>query len=362
MYPAFAVAQAMQAAEGREAASPPVELIFVGGRGDLDGAILARSGVHWAHTALVQGGPIHGVSPFRLLASTVRLGMGLVQALGLVRRCRPDRLFITGGWASLPVALAGWLSRVPMVCFVPDIEPGWALKLAGRLARRVAATTDETAVYFPPGRVVATGYPLRQAVLAATRQAALTHFGRDPGRRTLLVIGGSRGARSINQALLAILPDLLAEERWQVVHISGTLDWPAVEAARQQLTPAGRARYHAFDYLHEDMGLALAAADLVVSRAGASTLGEFPHFGLPAILLPYPHAWRYQAVNADYLASRGAAIRLDDDRAGDELFPTIRRLWDDPVMLQQMAARSRALARPEGAQNIARLVMELEAR
>ncbi len=358
MYPAFAVAQALVATVGADA----VELIFVGGFGGLDVTILARSDVDWAHTYLIPGGPVHGVNPLRLLWSVIKLAAGFVQALGLNLRHRPDRLFVTGGWASLPVSLAAWLCRVPVVCFVPDIEPGWTLKLVSRFARRVAATTDESARFFRPGQLVATGYPLREEVLSANREDALQHFDLDPARRTLLVFGGSRGSRSINRALLAVLPDLLSDDTCQVLHVTGTLDWPAVEAAQQELPSDARARYHAFDYLHGDMGLALAAADLVISRAGASILGEFPLFGLPAILLPYPFAWRYQKVNANYLVSRGAAVQLDDDRLTPDLLPTIRRLLADPAVLQHMAARSRALACPDGAHNIARLLIKLEAR
>ena len=133
----------------------------------------------------------------------------------------------------------------------------------------------------------------------------------------LLVTGGSRGARSINQAVLQHLPFLL--ELAQVIHISGQLDWPTVETAANSLSGTNRRDYHAFPYLHEEMGAALAVADLVLSRAGASSLGEYPLLGLPAVLVPYPHAWRYQKVNADYLASRGAAIVLDDSRLNEEL-------------------------------------------
>ena len=356
MYPAFAVAEVLQAGDE---SFPAVDLIFVGGAGGLEEAMLAHSGIRWMHTAMIQGGPIHGVNPLQMAVSMGRLSVGLLQALGLMRRLRPDRVFLTGGWAGLPVALAAWLFRVPVIAFVPDIEPGLTLKLVSRFARKIAATTGNTAVYFPAGKVVETGYPLRRQVLAATREAALLHFRLDPARRTLLVFGGSRGARSINRALLPIVPDLLADGM-QIIHISGKLDWPEVSAAYERLSPEQQMYYHVFAYLHEEMGLALAGADLVVSRAGASTLGEFPHFGLPAILVPYPYAWRYQKVNADYLVSRGAAVQLEDRRLGDDLYPTIRRLLDDPARLQQMAERARSAARPDGARNIARLLIAWE--
>lgn len=356
MYPAFAVAEALQ--QGADDLLP-VALFFVGGvgAGGMEPELIARSGITWQRVAYIQGGPIHGVGPARLAISAVKLAVGFIQALGLVLRWRPERVFLTGGWASLPVALAGWLWRVPVYAFVPDIEPGLTLRVVSRFACRVAATTAESARYFRTGQVVETGYPLRRSVLEATREAAMAHFRLEKGRRTLLVFGGSSGARSINRALLAILPDLLADENLQVLHISGKLDWPEVSAARERLAQAAQKRYYAYAYLHEDMGLALAAADLVVSRAGASTLGEFPQFGLPAILVPYPHAWRYQKVNADYLVSRGAATWLADDQLAEELYPAIRRLLDDPVALAMMGEKARQLARPEGARAIARLLV-----
>ena len=107
----------------------------------------------------------------------------------------------------------------------------------------------------------------------------------------------------------------------QVVHITGQMDWESIKETTGKLPKALRSRYHAYPYLHDEMGAALAAADLTVCRAGASTLGELPLFGLPAVLVPYPHAWRYQKVNADYLAKQGAALVLEDALMGAELPP-----------------------------------------
>ncbi len=122
----------------------------------------------------------------------------------------------------------------------------------------------------------------------------------------LLVFGGSKGARSINQALAANLNQYLAE--MHVIHISGQDNWEETQAQLSKLNEEQRAKYHAYPFLEEDMGAAFAAADLVVCRAGASTLGELPLFGLPAVLVPYPHAWRYQHQNAEFLRSHGGAV------------------------------------------------------
>jgi UDP-N-acetylglucosamine:LPS N-acetylglucosamine transferase len=117
--------------------------------------------------------------------------------------------------------------------------------------------------------------------------------------------------------------------------------------------------YHAFPYLHHEMGLAMAAADLAVSRAGASVLGEFPAFGLPSILIPYPHAWRYQKVNADYLANRGAAIYMDEAKMGERLLATIREVLKDSARLETMRTAARALAKPDGAKQAAQALADL---
>jgi UDP-N-acetylglucosamine--N-acetylmuramyl-(pentapeptide) pyrophosphoryl-undecaprenol N-acetylglucosamine transferase len=182
-------------------------------------------------------------------------------------------------------------------------------------------------------------------------------FDLSPEYLTLLVFGGSKGARSINQAILRILPQILTDT--QVIHISGHLDWPDVESAKNSLDAKIQQRYHIYPYLHAEMGAALRAANLVVSRAGASVLGEYPLFGLPAILVPYPHAWRYQEVNARYLEERGAAIVLADEDLDAQLLPTIRGLLGDSNRREMMRQAIQGLARPEAAQSIAHLLYEL---
>jgi UDP-N-acetylglucosamine--N-acetylmuramyl-(pentapeptide) pyrophosphoryl-undecaprenol N-acetylglucosamine transferase len=148
----------------------------------------------------------------------------------------------------------------------------------------------------------------------------------------------------------------------QVVHITGQTTWPEFEAERAALAPELAANYRPFPYLHSvEMAQAYAAADLVVSRAGASTLGEFPYFGLPAILVPYPHAWRYQKVNADYLARQGGAVILEDERLSETLLPTIRAIMGDTSRRTQMAARMKSLAVPDAADKIANILLQMAA-
>lgn len=292
------------------------------------------------------------------MSSLFRLGRGFVQAWRILDRFRPDVVFSTGGYASVPVAVAAWIRRRPILVYLPDVVPGWAVKLISRIATRVAATVGASRPFLPP-EVVVTGYPLRPEFFQVERvqtTAARTHFGIPPDDKVLLVVGGSRGAQSINRALGDILEQVLAQA--QVIHVSGRLDALECRALRDRLSAEAQARYHLFDYMHE-MAQALAAADLVVARAGAATLGEFPFFGLPAILVPYPYAWRYQKVNADYLAERGAAIRLKDEDMGQQLWPTIHALFSDEARLKEMSDNARALAQSDAAARLVDLLMEL---
>jgi UDP-N-acetylglucosamine--N-acetylmuramyl-(pentapeptide) pyrophosphoryl-undecaprenol N-acetylglucosamine transferase len=172
----------------------------------------------------------------------------------------------------------------------------------------------------------------------------------------LLVFGGSKGARSINQAVLKGLPSLLRLA--VVVHVSGAGDWAEVSAARAALTKEQQARYLAFEYLHEEMADAMAAADLAVCRSGAVSLGELPFVGLPAVLVPYPYAWRFQKVNAAYLAERGAAVVLEDDKLAGELVKTVTSLLMDNDELAVMREAMLALGQRDGAKQIARVLLE----
>lgn len=322
----------------------------------MEAEIIARAGLSFK---AIRSGGVHGVG-WRLPLNALRLAQGFFEALRLLQDFQPNGLLVTGGFVTAPVALAAWLKRVPILVYLPDIEPGLAVQFISRLAHKVAVTAEDSRKYFAKQerKVVVTGYPTRPE-LTTTRAAAHQQLGLDPQRLTVLITGGSRGARSLNRAVLAALPDWLKD--YQVIHLSGQLDWEEVEAARDQLPDDLRARYHAFPFLHE-MGLALAAADLVVSRAGASALGEYPLFGLPAILVPYPHAWRYQKVNADYLETRGAARRLNDEDLSTRLVSEVRSLLGNTARLAGMRAAAQAAATPAAARRIAQELVALSAR
>ena len=326
-------------------------MLWIGGEGGLEATLVQRAGIPME---AVPAAGVHGVGVRALPGNLFRLARGVVAARGVISRFRPHAMLFTGGYVGVPAAVAG--VGIPKVVYVPDIEPGLASRLLARLADVVAVTTEESRPFHPRGRsVIVSGYPTRPDLQPMEKGRARRELGLDPAVPVVLIYGGSLGARSINEAVWAGLADLMALA--QVVHLTGDLDWPRVAGVRASL-PAGLSnRYHAYPYLHEEMARALSAADLSVSRAGASTLGELPLFGLPAVLVPYPHAWRYQKVNADYLVQRGAAVMLEDARLSAELLPLVRALLHDPERLAAMSAAARRQAVPGAA---ARIAAEIE--
>ncbi len=328
-------------------------ILWIGGEGGVEQALVERAGIPFM---AIPAGGLHGVGLVRLVRNTLKLVAGTLKTWRLIGQHQPQALLTTGGFVSAPVAVACWLRRVPIVLYLPDIEPGLAVKFVAKFATRIGVTTEDSVRYFSARKVIVTGYPTRSDLAQADRPAADRRFDLLADRRTLLVFGGSKGARSINRSIAAALEQLLA--KYQIIHISGATDAAEVQAQRAALPEELKRHYHVFEYVH-DMGLAFAAADLVVSRAGASILGEYPLFGLASILIPYPYAWRYQKVNADYLVTRGAALRLDDATLSETLLPTIERVLGDEAQLRALRAAARSLVRPDPAAKLAQIVQEL---
>jgi len=333
------------------------DLLWIGTQGEIEESLVPKHGLR---LETIVGGAIVGVPWRERIVNTTKLAYSLGRASRIMGSFKPDVLFMTGGYVNAPVSTAAWLRRIPSVIYLPDVEPGMAIRELSRFAKRVACTTEDSLTYFKSGKGVVTGYPVREIMREANlveKGEALANFNLKFERKTLFVFGGSRGARSINRALMASLPQLL--DRIQVIHISGMLDWEEVKSNRESLAQEQQAYYRAYPYLHDEMGLAFRSADLVLARAGASMLGECPAFGLPAVLVPYPHAWRYQKVNADYLADRGAAIRVSDQDLADQLAEIVLDLLLDEERLEVMATASASLDTPDSAERLARLLIDV---
>lgn len=359
MYPALSVIDSIRSqADGygmdRDAVpgvqarrAEPFEALWVGSLGGIEDKMVQAAGVEFV--GLASGG-VRGMGPLTAIRNAAQIVGSSAAAGKIVRRFRPDVVLVTGGYACVPVTLAARARRVPVLVYLPDIVPGLAVRMLSRLADLVAVTSEESIPHLARRKVVVTGYPVRSGILGADRGQARRAFSLDPELPALLVFGGSRGARSINQAVVAGLPDLLPV--CQVIHVSGELDAPWVREATGALPQDLGLRYQHFAYL-ADMPSALAAADLVVARAGAATMGEFPAAGLPAILVPYPYSGQHQEHNARYMERHGAARILADGEIKEKLVPTVRDLLADRRTLSEMGSAARAMAKPDAAATIA---------
>ncbi len=333
MVPALAVADAL-AARG-------AEVLFIGGdRAERE--LVPAAGYRLERLALAA---LDRRNPLRALRALWLAARATASARGLLRAARIDAVMGAGGYVAGPVALAAWSARIPFVLTEADSHLGLTNRLLAPLAARVCLA-------FPirgrrGRRYRVTGRPVTAPY--ADREGARAAFAIEPWEQCVLVFGGSLGSRTINEAAL----DGLDGASFHVLHITGARDWPALRArARGSL-------YDLREYLDRaQFAQALAAADLVVARAGGSVF-ELAANGLPAILVPYPAASAdHQRTNAAWMERAGAAVVLEDSEcSGPRLAAEVGRLIGDPARLAAMARASLALARPDAAAAVATIMM-----
>lgn len=321
-------------------------MLWVGSDDGPEGELVQREGIPYKS---VPAAGLHGVSLASIPSRVFKLTKGYIAAKKIVREFKPDVMFFTGGYVGFPVAMAG--RGIPSVLFVPDIEPGMALNVLAKRADVITIVCEDSKNFFDAKKnTVITGYPTRVNMSQWDKEQALASFGLSPDLPVLFVFGGSKGAQSINHAMQKHITDLTRE--CQVIHICGKNNWEEMSKFYETLPNEVKARYKLFPYLHEEMGAAFTAADLVVSRSGASTLGELPLFGVPALLVPYPYAWRYQKTNADYLISKGAAELLKDEDLDEQLSARALELLRNKEKLASMKEAMKSLALPDAANQI----------
>jgi UDP-N-acetylglucosamine--N-acetylmuramyl-(pentapeptide) pyrophosphoryl-undecaprenol N-acetylglucosamine transferase len=345
VYPAVAVAERLREVEG-------VTLVYYGTERGPEHAVADHEGYEFRAIPAAQ---VRVRSPWRLARGLFRLWQGTRIAGEWLDRDRPSAVFATGGYAAAPVGRAAKQRKIPLIVFLPDAHPGWAVRFLARYATTVACAVDAAVPRLPKGKTVVTGYPVRRQFLEATRAEGIEKFGLDPNLPTVLVAGGSLGAHSINLIVARSLRQWL--DGAQVIHICGRDEEHWLSKERDRLPEWQQRRYHLHAYT-EEMAYAMAASDLAVTRAGASTLGELPVMGLPAIVIP--GAFSDQQVNADYLARTGAAIHLPADRI-EEIETLVGELLEDTPRRTAMAEAMRGLAHPEAAERLAQMVREVAA-
>ncbi|HMK42794.1 MAG TPA: undecaprenyldiphospho-muramoylpentapeptide beta-N-acetylglucosaminyltransferase [Dissulfurispiraceae bacterium] len=330
------------------------EVAFVGTEHGIEARIIPQAGykIHF-----LKGRGFVGKSAFQKLKAGALFAYSLIQARALVKRLRPRLVIGVGGYASVSLVAAAHFNGIPTMVHEQNAVPGLANRILGKLVDVVAATYQESLAAFPQGKIVLSGNPVRKAMLHCDERSARSAFQLSPDRFTIFVFGGSAGAHRINLAVAEALP-LLADLRdsIQFIHQTGEADHRVVDSAyRSAAMPAV-----VVPFVYR-MAEAYALADLVLCRAGATTLAEITAIGKPVILVPYPHAaGNHQVLNARKLEDMGAArVILDHELSGERVAESFRTLYLDETLRSNMRKAATAFARVDAADRIVQLAQSL---
>jgi UDP-N-acetylglucosamine--N-acetylmuramyl-(pentapeptide) pyrophosphoryl-undecaprenol N-acetylglucosamine transferase len=330
----------------------------VGGRRGLEDRLVPGAGVPFRRLLLRSLRTVQ--RDVHLVLDPIRLALSLPQAAWWLVRRRPAAIFTTGGYVAIPVLLAARLLRIPTLLWEGNVVPGRSVRATARLASAIAVSFDETCAALHAGaRCYTTGTPIRD-VAGIDRLAARERLGLAAGDRLVVIFGGSQAVRRMNAAVVEALPRLV--EKAVVIHVAGEDGMPAAEAAQAALPEPARARYRPSAFLGEDLLSAMAAADLIVGRAGSSTLAETTAFGLPIVVVPYPHAGAHQSANALSLVNAGAAEVVADEAFDARALLDAASILDDPARHATMAAAARSLGRPGATDAVAEILLALAER
>jgi UDP-N-acetylglucosamine--N-acetylmuramyl-(pentapeptide) pyrophosphoryl-undecaprenol N-acetylglucosamine transferase len=285
----------------------------------------------------------------------IRLSLSVPQALALLARRRPAAIFTTGGYVSLPALMAASAFGIPVVMWDGNVVPGRSVRATARLADCLAVTFESTCKSLGRRKpCFVTGTPIRNPG-RYSRSEARNALGVGPDEKLILIFGGSQAVRRFNSAVADALPRLV--EKASVIHVTGDSGYEPALQGQAALPAELRHRYRPERYLGEEMAQALAAADLVVGRAGSSTLAEVAAFGLPMVVIPYPHAAGHQRRNAEEMVRSGAARLVEDASFDASALLDAAAILDDAQLHDSMAAAARSLARPGAADAVADLVI-----
>jgi len=344
VFPALALAEAL----GEVA--PGAELLFVGSVGGLEERLVPAAG---HRLEVLKVAKLRGVAAGARVAALAGLPLATLRAAALLRGFAPNVVVGVGGFASAPVTLAATALRLPVVLLEQNAVPGTVNRALARLSRLVVIAFKGAARYLPTDKAVLLGNPVRPGLLRAL--AAANTAGRGGAAPRLLVLGGSQGAHAVNRLVCEAVPLLRGQEQLTVHHQTGSADREWVERAYRAAGVS--ARVEAFI---DEIGPALARATLVVGRSGATTLAELSAAGVPALLIPYPHAADdHQAANAEELVQAGGALmRRQEALDPGELAGLLGELLGDRQRLEAMSRAMQASGRPEAARQIATLLID----
>jgi UDP-N-acetylglucosamine--N-acetylmuramyl-(pentapeptide) pyrophosphoryl-undecaprenol N-acetylglucosamine transferase len=288
-----------------------------------------------------------------------KMPIGFIQAFWQVYAFMPDIIFGKGGYASAPTVIAGWICRIPIIIHESDATPGLANRFLSHFARRIALGFPSAGKKFSEEKVILTGNPIRKEILKGDKERAKLVFSLEENLPVILIIGGSQGSQIINETILETLFSLL--ENYQIIHQCGIKNYEEMRKKVEELNVHRLNRFHLYPFLKENLKDAYAAADLIISRAGATAVAEIITVGKPSILIPLSSsAGNHQAKNAYYYSKFGAAIRMSEKNFKPRLLiRKVEEIFAKPHLRREMTLRARKLATPNTARKIAEEILKL---
>ncbi len=295
------------------------EILYIGSVNGIEKDLVTKAGLSYEG---ISSGKLRRYFDLKNFSDPFRVIKGYFQAAKIIKSFRPDIVFSKGGFVAVPVTMAARAAKVPVISHESDMTPGLANRLAGPFATKICCNFPETVKLLPAGKAVLSGSPIREEILTGNAEAGLKFLGFDGVKPRLMIIGGSLGAVHVNDAVRKVLPQLL--ERFDVIHIcgKGNLD--------EELK--GLAGYRQFEYVSEELKDLFAAADIVISRAGANAICELLALKKPNLLIPLPaNASRGdQILNADSFRKQGFSMVLTEENMTDEtLLTSVDELWNN---------------------------------
>lgn len=337
---------------------PEAEFLYVGSGAEMEKKVMNEHGIRSKH---VLGGKMRRYFSLQNFTDFFKIPIGFLQSLWILFVFMPDAIFSKGGYVAVPVVLAAWIYRIPVLIHESDSIPGISNQFLSKFAKRVAVAYPSAEQYFPKAKVALTGNPVRFEVTEGDPIMLRTQLGFTASKKTLLVLGGSQGSQIINEAIVKILPQLLYS--YQVIHQTGEKNFNEVVAlAGRQGIKADREGYHPTPFLNANqLRDAFALSDLVVSRAGAASISEIAANGKPAILIPLENSANdHQRMNAFALAKIGAALVLEEGNLGEHiLLKEIEKIISDENLREKMIGQIKTFYHPNATDVIANGVIEL---
>ncbi len=354
IFPLISVAQAMR----KKFEGENLEILYLGPLGKLEKEIFTRENIAVKN---IFSGKMRRYFSWLNFLDIFKTPIGIIQSLCQLLFFMPDVIFSKGGYGAVPVVLAAWIYRIPILTHESDAIPGTANRIVGKLANLVAITYPSTVRYFEQKKVRFTGVPIREEIIQGQAEEGRKIFNLTESKPVILVWGGSQGSQIINKAVINILPELLFH--YQIIHQTGEKNFEEiVHLAGQKGIKAGREGYTPISFLNlEKLKHALAVSDLVISRAGSTSIAEIAANRKPAILIPLLNsANNHQQMNAFDLAQVQGALVLEENNLGNNiLLEKINKLFTNETVRKTMAEKIFAFYHPHAAEDIAEGLLEL---